>query len=240
MDEMSVSSGAGYQTLSRGLRVLEVLADAPGPLSTEEIATALGVHRSIAYRLVRTLEDHRFVSRDAESRASLGTRIASIAAGSMRDVQLAARPELAAVAEKLGMTAFLVTLDGTECVTLTSVQPRTPAASMAQRPGSRHPAVAGAPGRALLAQLSEDDVFGASMTPAVAAQIADVRTRGFATSHDEILPSVHSVAVPLRSSTGGPLAIAVVYVTSEHDDDEIADQLSAAAASIARTSGAAS
>ena len=59
------------QTLSRGIRILEVLADAPGPLTTDEVAGALGVHRSIAYRLVRTLEDHGLVLRDSASRIAM-------------------------------------------------------------------------------------------------------------------------------------------------------------------------
>lgn len=42
------------QTLSRGIRALEILAAADRPLSIAELAEALGVHRSIAYRILRT------------------------------------------------------------------------------------------------------------------------------------------------------------------------------------------
>ena len=49
------------QTLSRGIRILEILADAREPLSIDEIARRLDVHRSVAYRLLRTLEDHGLV-----------------------------------------------------------------------------------------------------------------------------------------------------------------------------------
>ncbi|MGB3377038.1 MAG: helix-turn-helix domain-containing protein, partial [Microbacterium sp.] len=62
------------QTLSRGIRILEILAD--GPLSIDEVATRLDVHRSIAYRLLRTLEDHRLVARNAAGLAALGPRMA--------------------------------------------------------------------------------------------------------------------------------------------------------------------
>ena len=60
------------QTLSRGMRMLEILADAPGSLSIADLAAALGVHRSIAYRILRTLEDHRMVVRDASGGVLLG------------------------------------------------------------------------------------------------------------------------------------------------------------------------
>jgi hypothetical protein len=36
------------QTLSRGIRALEILAAAPGPLTNAELADAMGVHRSVA------------------------------------------------------------------------------------------------------------------------------------------------------------------------------------------------
>ena len=62
------------QTLSRGIRILEVLADARGPLSIDETARRLGVHRSVAYRLVRTLESHGLVTRDGAGRKGASCR----------------------------------------------------------------------------------------------------------------------------------------------------------------------
>ena len=52
------------QTLSRGIRILEVLADARESLTIDQVARRLDVHRSVAYRLLRTLEDHGLVARD--------------------------------------------------------------------------------------------------------------------------------------------------------------------------------
>src|SRR6266540_6078264 len=63
------------QTLDRGLTVLELLADAPDGLSITELAAALGVSRTVVYRLVNTLELHRLVRRDSEGRARLGLAV---------------------------------------------------------------------------------------------------------------------------------------------------------------------
>ena len=46
------------QTLDRGLRVLEVIATADEAPRIDELASRIEVHRSIAYRIVRTLELH--------------------------------------------------------------------------------------------------------------------------------------------------------------------------------------
>ncbi|MDN5755801.1 MAG: helix-turn-helix domain-containing protein, partial [Micrococcaceae bacterium] len=48
-------AGSPAQTLSRGLRALEIITDRPEPPTIAELADELGVHRSIAYRILRTL-----------------------------------------------------------------------------------------------------------------------------------------------------------------------------------------
>ena len=63
------------QTLDRGLTVLELLADAPDGLSITELAAALEVSRTVVYRLVNTLEQHRLVRRDSEGKARLGLAV---------------------------------------------------------------------------------------------------------------------------------------------------------------------
>ena len=115
---MAESAAPASQTLSRGIRILEVLADAREPLAIDEIARRLEVHRSVAYRLLRTLEDHGLVGRDANGRILLGARMAALAAGVAHDLQAEALPELTDVANELGMTCFLSVLDHDECVTL--------------------------------------------------------------------------------------------------------------------------
>ncbi|WP_030558464.1 helix-turn-helix domain-containing protein, partial [Streptomyces exfoliatus] len=73
------SKAPASQTLSRGIRVLEVLAAAQRPLSIDEIAGELGVHRSIAYRMLRTLESHRLISRQDGGRYAPGAGLVVLA-----------------------------------------------------------------------------------------------------------------------------------------------------------------
>ncbi|GAA1169865.1 IclR family transcriptional regulator [Microbacterium oxydans] len=219
------------QTLSRGIRILEVLADARTPLSIDELASRLGVHRSIAYRLLRTLEDHGLVTRDAAGAVSLGARMAALAAGVAHDLQAEALPELTAIANELGMTCFLGVLDGEECITLASVEPRHAVASVAQRPGARHPVTVGAPGKAILSLLPEAE-WPDVVPPTLAGDVESTRIRGYATSHDEVIPTVQAVAVPLALRGQRPAAIAVVHVSTDLDDAEIAARLQRAASDI--------
>lgn len=225
------TQGPASQTLSRGIRILEILADAREPLTIDEIARRLEVHRSIAYRLLRTLEDHALVVRDAAGLIALGARMAALAGAVAPDLQGAALPELTAVADELGMTCFLGVLDRDECITLASVEPRHAVASVAQRPGARHSVTVGAPGKAILSQLPQSE-WPAGVSDALRDEIRGIGTRGFATSHDEVIPTVQAVSVPLPLRGQRPAAIAVVHVASPDDPAAIARRLQRSAEAI--------
>lgn len=224
------------QTLSRGLQILEILSEERESLTIDEIASRLGVHRSIAYRLLRTLEGHRLVERDATGRVSIGARMAALAAGVARDLQAAALPELTGIAGDLGMTCFLVTLDQDECITLTSVEPRHAIASVVQRPGARHSVLVGAPGKAILSILPEAH-WPDEASARLHAEVEQVRRRGYATSHDEVIPTVQAVSVPLDLAGQRPAAIAVIHVGTTLDTAVLAQRLTRSVAVIREALG---
>jgi len=228
----AVSAGPS-QTLSRGLTALQIIAEAEKPIGIAEVAARLGLHRSIAYRIVRTLEEHRLVVRTPAGGLVPGTRLAALARAVARDLQSAALPELTAVANELGMTAFVAVLDGDEVIALVSVEPRHAVASVVQRPGTRHPLHLGAPGTAIQA----------AMTPEERTDLGDDRLRdeaffadfpGYATSHNEVIKGLSSVAVPLRVPGQPAAAIAVVYLDRGTDAAAVGERLSRAAATVSR------
>lgn len=231
---MSNVTSAGSQTLSRGLRILELLADAGEPLSIDDTADRLGVHRSNAYRLVRTLEDHGLVIRDGAGLLGLGPRLAALAAGVSRDLQAAALPTITSAANELGMTCFVAVYDNGECVTLASVEPRHAIGAVAQRPGTRHSVALGAPGRAVLSQLPRSR-WPVEVSPQTAAEVAAGGKDGSFYSHDEVIPSLNSIAVPLKIRGSAPAALGAVYISSEHSREQIGRRLRLAAHEIARS-----
>src|SRR4028119_320806 len=133
------------QTLDRGIRVLEHLAAVGAPQPIADVAAALGLHRSVTYRLLRTLEDHQLVERDALGHYWLGLGMVALARGVRTGLQAAAPPRLDALVAALGMTAFLVVRSGDDAVTVASVEPQQSTAHVVYRPGTRHPAARGAP-----------------------------------------------------------------------------------------------
>lgn len=225
------ASAPPLQTLSRGIRMLELLADAGEPLTIPTIASRLGLHRSIAYRILRTLEEHGLVVRDAAGAVELGPRMATLARAVSRDLQSAALPQLTAVANELTMTAFLAVLDRHDVVTLVTVEPAHAHATVAQRPGTRHPLASGAPGIAIQSVLSEEQ-WRALPGEHPREEAESARARGYATSHDEVIAGLASIAVPVQAHGQPPAALAVVYVSTGLDAPTIAERLRAAASAI--------
>ncbi|MBM7769731.1 MULTISPECIES: IclR family transcriptional regulator [Glutamicibacter] len=218
---MSKTTEGGSQTLGRGLEALTLIGESAAPLSVSELAGLLGVHRSMAYRLVKTFEQYGFVERNPAGELELGARLGALARNVAKSLQAAAAPHLATVSDELQMTALLVVFDGEAAVTLSTAEPRLADATVAQRPGTRHPIDNGAPGRVIRSMLNPEEY------PA----------KEFEFSHDEVIPGLTSIAVPLLLPQGKPAAIAVIYPPLERDRNRIAHVLAAASARISASLG---
>ena len=213
------------QTLDRGLRILAHLAEVGSAQPVMDIAAAVGLHRSIAYRLLRTLEDHQLVERDAGGRYGLGLGLAALARGVRTDLQTAALPQLNALVAAWDMTAFLVVRAGDEAVTVTSIEPQTSSAHVAYRPGIRHPVDRGAPGLALL--------IPEPARPDDRPELTEARALGWASSHGEVIAGFRSVAAPVLGPDGGVRgALAVVFVDDSVDTAEVGRAVMAAATQV--------
>jgi hypothetical protein len=90
----------GQQPDQRGLRILEHLEAVTSPQSVMDVAIAIDLHRSITYRLLRTLETHELVASDPASRHWLGVGVSALARSARSDLQTAAMPRLDALADR--------------------------------------------------------------------------------------------------------------------------------------------
>lgn len=202
------------QTLSRGIRVLEIVADSPVSLTIAEIAAELDVHRSIAYRILRTLEDHRLLSRDDAGRIRPASGLAVLARSVQRDLQTAAMPELTKLANELSMTAFIAVWEHDMCTTLQSIEPLHSHRAIVHRPGSVHGMDVGAPGIAIQSLYTRGQWEALNSGIEYREPARTARIDGYSTSEDEVIQGVTSIAVPIIHSGPTPAAIAVVFATS--------------------------
>lgn len=207
------------QTLDRGLRVLGVLADSPGGLSITEIAAAVGVNRTVVYRLVATLEQHGLARRDSAGRLHVGLAVLALARGLQPVLRELAMPVLRALAEELGATAHLTVADEGEALAIAVIEPTWTDFHVGYRVGARHPLDQGAAGKAIL--LGRDRSRKGGPEPALAI------TTG------ELQPGARGAATPVLGVDGLEASVGIVTL-GELDTATVGPRIVAAAEEIAR------
>lgn len=183
-------TGETAQTLDRGLRLLHLVADAPGGLTVTEAALRLGVGRAVVYRLVGALTQHGMVRRDGAGRLRLGAGVLHLARRAQPLLAEGALPALRRLAEQTGATAHLTVVEGGEAVAIAVVEPSWTSFHVAYRTGSRHPLERGAAGQAILAGR--------------AGQADPIATSG------ELQPGAYGVAAPVLGVPGLEASVGVV------------------------------
>jgi DNA-binding IclR family transcriptional regulator len=184
------------QTLDRGLRLLQFVADAPGGLTITEAAHRLGVGRAVVYRLAATLVGHGMIRRDAAGQLRIGPGVLQLARRAQPLIADAALPALRRLAEQVGATAHLTVADSGEAVALAVVEPSWTQFHVAYRAGSRHPLDRGAAGRAILAGRAEPD--------------GPQGTVEWIESAGELQPGAYGIAAPVLGVPGLEASVGVV------------------------------
>lgn len=207
------------QTLDRGLRVLSVLAGSPGGLSITELSTAVGVNRTVVYRLVATLEQHGLARRDGSGRLHVGLGVLALARGLQPVLRELANPVLRSLAEDLGCTAHLTVADGGESLAIAVVEPTWTDFHVAYRVGARHPLEQGAAGRAIL--------LGREIAGGEASGATYVQTVG------ELQAGARGVASPVLGVDGLDASVGIVTL-GELDEAEVGPKVTAAAREVAQ------
>lgn len=188
------SARPASQTLDRGLRVLEHVVRANVPLAVADVAKGVDIHRSVVYRMMRTLEDHGLLARDDKGRYLPGAGLAALSGQFRPQLRAAAARHLQQLVLDTGMTAFLVVRHGDEAVTVEVVEPSAGNAVISYRPGVRHPVDRGAPGLALLC--------AEAPAPGERAEVTEARRQGWAASESEVIEGFRSVAAPVVDRGG--------------------------------------
>jgi DNA-binding IclR family transcriptional regulator len=189
------------QTLDRAVVLLEIVAD-EGPVSLAGLVEMTGLTRPTVHRLVRALEDHGLLGRDARGRVRLGGRLVGWGARAARSLALAqvAGPVLDTLLARTGESTQLYVREGDRRVCVASAE-RTSGLRDTVPLGASLPLIAGSGGAVLLAWALDADRF-----PAVApGRLASVRAQGWAQSVGEREPGVASVSAPVRDAAGAVL-----------------------------------
>jgi IclR family acetate operon transcriptional repressor len=209
------------KSVARALQLLELLADhADDGLSVTEVATAVGASKSATFAMLQTLVGHGYATDfDRGPRYRLGPavlRLADSHANSMSLIELV-RPAMRALTEATGWTSRLATHEGGYPVFIDRVDGQG-AVRFYTPLGIRELPHNSAAGKAILADLDEGVVRKVAeetglprRTPhtitdidTLLADLALVRSRGFALDDEEDDPGVLCVGASFLGRDGQP------------------------------------
>jgi DNA-binding IclR family transcriptional regulator len=232
--DAKADSARSVKSAERVLDLLETIGTLPQGGNFSGLSTSLGIPKSSLHALLDVLLTRGYVALDpATRRYSLGVRAWETGQAYQRHHSVIgiAEPVLAGIVSRINETAQLARLAGSENVYLAKVD-SSHALRLQSEVGSRLSAHATGVGKALLAQLSDDEVRARfpgpklpvhnantiATTEGLLAELALTRARGFAIDNEEYTPGVFCIAVPVhageeRASTAISVTVPVSRAT---------------------------
>lgn len=227
------------KTVSQALRVLIALGD--GPASVAELTRNLGLHRTVAQRLLVTLQADGFVHRQPDGAYALGMTVVELAARVESPVRRAAQRPMLALFEAVSETVALTVREGDDAVSADQLVVPGRLVRAEYPTGFRHPLAVAAAGRAILAFADPATVkrfcLAAADESELLADLETIRERGYAFTSDELGHGASGLAAPILDDSG--LAVASLGIVAPSERFPPVEVVSGPIMAAARQAGAA-
>ncbi len=228
----SMNLNQTYQSLKRGLWIIEVIATIGSSATLAEIARKTGLPRSTAHHLLRALVEFGYLVQDGGARAyTLAPKLFRLTRSSWTAEQLAeiAMPYLDELSRRTGEGTSLAVLRDDIVTVIAKREPEGPV-RVVQEVGARRPIYCTAVGKALAAWLPEQEIKGMirrtvfermthnTITSPIAflRELARIRATGFAMDNEEHIKGIRCIATPVRDHSGEVRASLCVVGPKNH------------------------
>ncbi|BCJ88217.1 IclR family transcriptional regulator [Effusibacillus dendaii] len=208
-------------SLSNALRILRSYSMDKPSQGITEIAVAQNLGKSTVHRLVSTLVKEGFLVKESEThKYRLGYSVLALSGVifSTLDIYNEALPVVRKLVDTVDETAHIGILDGNELIYIMKIE-CTHHVRFLTHVGKRNPLYCTSSGKVLLAHQEPDFIKQiienglVKHTPNTLTnpnllhqELAKIKTQGYATSFEELLEGVHSLAAPIRDYTGQVVA----------------------------------
>jgi DNA-binding IclR family transcriptional regulator len=243
------SKSAPVGVVTKVLRILETLHEAPAGLQLKDVAQQTAINKSTAYRFLAHLEHEGYVFRDSSGAYAIGVRLARLALGTSYQTTLRkiSRPILQQLWRATGETVNLAVMDGREVLYL-DVMESSHTFRLVSQVGIRRPVYCTALGKVMLAFIPEEEqqYFFQGMsferfTPHTlknAAQLRKefiaIRQRGYSIDNEEAYLGSRCIGAPIFEASGKIAAAVSVSGPTTRVTRERVSTFAAAARSAAR------
>ncbi|MFE8697870.1 IclR family transcriptional regulator [Cytobacillus sp. FJAT-53684] len=248
------------QSVIKALRLLQYFSLETPKLSLADIARYSGLTKPTAYRLLKSLEEEGFLTRNDHNPDDkdymLGLRLfelGNIVAEGM-ELRKIALPYMERLRNEMNEVVHLVILDRKEAVYVERVETDQPV-KLFTRIGLRTPLYAGSAPRLLLAFMKESEreqilnemkiaPFTESTVKSIdelRSLLDDIKANGYSVSYGEFVPGTLGMSVPIKNHTATVIASLTVVIPgdnfSEEKKSEMISQLQFIANEISRKCG---
>ena len=207
---------SGVQSVERIFQLIESLAAHPAGAGLQRLAQDTDLAKSTVHRLLASLVSLGYAAQDENGRYRLTLKMFELSSGIVNsmDIMDVAKVHLERLAQRTGEAVHLVIRDGQDIVYIYKTE--SGPMRMSSRVGLRSPLYCTGVGKAILATLPADEVTNIwqHTTPqkltthtivefdAPQAQLAEVRTNGYAIDDEENELGVRCVAVAIPGVGG--------------------------------------
>ncbi|MBN8870143.1 MAG: IclR family transcriptional regulator [Solirubrobacterales bacterium] len=230
---------SGAKSADRALSVLSFLATRATPTPTMTIARECSIPKSSTHHLLNLMRERNFVTYYEVERAwGLGVAVFEIGSAYLRRTPLRrlGRPILEQLAADINHTTHMAVLHGTDVLYIDKEEPPENNVRLVTEVGVRLPAHLTAVGRAILAELPEEQVRAiyadqplVSRTEhhcddldSLITELAEVRESSYAYDDQMVTPGICCLAAPVFSHEGVPMAaVGTSYVVAQCDDEQV-------------------
>ncbi len=214
--------------------ILELLAKVKKPLGISEISGKLALNKSTVFNIAYTLMDLNVLENQSDSKFRLGTRfyILGNMAGKQSDLIQIAHPYLEMINERTKLSAFLGIRSDRQAILIDKVD-SAHGIKVSSEIGLQMPVLAGAGIKAMLSQLSDEDIDEILArsdlkrhTPhsiiekaVYKEEILKVRNQNIAFDREEYIEGMVALAIPIKVN-GKNLQAAIWAVGLTHQVPE--------------------
>ncbi|MFC9292690.1 IclR family transcriptional regulator [Streptomyces sp. NPDC057011] len=239
------TSAAG-SALEKSLRILEAVAAPGGPYRLAEVTAAAAVPKSSTFRILAALIGQGFVRQEGDGRYGVGPRLRGLSALVSGGEPASVERILGELREATGQTVHLALHSGETITYIRKLESDQPFRT-ASRVGMRMPLHSTAIGKSVLAHLPAEEVRElvaatglAARTPrtlttarALRAELAEIRTKGYAVDDEENEPTIRCIGAAILSADGRPgggvSVTTVAFLVSREEIEAYAPALRSAA-----------
>ncbi|MCD9020658.1 IclR family transcriptional regulator [Cohnella silvisoli] len=209
--------------IERAHLIIKEISQSPGKLKLIDLSKALTINKSSMYSLLLTMESLGWIEKETGDTYRLGRELSRFghAANQQFDLTGSFHKEASLTKLKLGESLQLARLEGREVLYIAKEEAPTPV-RLASEPGMRLPAHATALGKAMLADLSDDEIdllYGSEQEPyrsltintsttlqALKKDLKQIRSQGCALDIEEAVVGFCCAAAPIRNAQGKAIA----------------------------------